>query len=128
MSFWAGLFSAPEIVAKTADAIINTGDALVFTEEERSRANMKKLEWVLKFHEASKGSNIARRWIAIVVTIAFVILVLTTAICILVGWDIKGKLLLSLLADTLVIPMSMIFAFYFGTAIVREFPKNDKAD
>ena len=128
MNFWAGIFSAPEIVSKATDAIIATGDALVFTEEEQSKASLKKLEWVLKFHEASKGSNIARRWIAILVTIVFVLIVVITAGCVLAGAETRADQLLSLLADTLVLPMSMIFGFYFGTSIIRDWPKNEKKD
>ena len=128
MSIWAGIFSAPEIVSKATDAIIATGDALVFTEEEQSKANLKKLDWVLKFHEASKGSNIARRWIAILVTIVFVLIVVITAGCVLVGAETRADQLLALLADTLVLPMSMIFGFYFGTSIIRDWPKNEKKD
>ena len=128
MSIWAGIFSAPEIVSKATDAIINTGDALVFTEEERSKANMKKLEWVLKFHEASKGSNIARRWIAIIITSLFAISIFTIIVMILIDATSRVIALQALLADVLVLPMSMIFGFYFGTSIIRDWPKNEKKD
>lgn len=65
MSFLKRLFSAPDTVAKGMDAVINAGDALVFTEEERSQANYKILELRIKAAEATHGSRLARRILSI---------------------------------------------------------------
>ena len=123
MNWLKGIFSAPEIVSKTTDAIINSGDALFFTDEEKSRANVQKLEWLLKFHEASKGSNLARRWIAMSITIMFLLITFAVVICTLIGFDSQVENLLKLLSDIFIMPMSLIFAFYFGNGVIRDWRK-----
>lgn len=65
MSFLGRLFSAPDAVAKGVDAVINTGDALIFTKEEQSQANHKLLELKIKAAEATHGSRLARRLLAL---------------------------------------------------------------
>lgn len=124
MSFWKNLFSAPEVVSKATDAVINTGDALVFTEEERSEANMRQLEWVLEFHKASTGSNLARRWIAVMTTAIFLLLVVMTAILTVLGWG-NTEALMGLISETLVVPMGLIMGFYFTSGIVRDYRKSN---
>ena len=55
---------------KIIDAVINGGDALILTEQEKKEFNVKKSEVFLEFVKATSGSNVARRFIAI--GIAFV--------------------------------------------------------
>jgi len=79
MNLFKAIFSAPEVVSEAAKAVINTGDALVFTPEEKSVANQKMLDWLLEFHKASSGSRIAQRLIALMTTGVFMVLILATA-------------------------------------------------
>lgn len=131
MSFWARLFGSPSVVDKTVDAVINTGDALVFTDEERSQAELMKLEWVLKYHEASKGSNLARRLIGVLFTFVFLILVIATAVFFAAGAAFElaaitaaGTAILELMGEVMVIPMSAIIGFYFTSGMVRDWKQS----
>lgn len=123
MNFFKSLFSAPEVVSKATDAVIKTGDALVFTDEERSVANQKILDWTLKFHEASKGSNIARRYLAVMFSGVFLLLVVATAIVVGLGLSETADRLMELITETLVVPVGMIITFYFLTGGIREYKK-----
>jgi len=123
MSFFKSLFSAPEVISKATDAVIKTGDALVFTDEERSVANQKILDWTLKFHEASKGSNIARRYLAVMFSGVFLLLVVATAIVVGFGLSETADRLMELITETLVVPVGMIITFYFLTGGIREYKK-----
>jgi len=123
MSFWSSIFSGSETVNKTVDAVINTGDALFFTDEERSVASQKKLDWALKFHEASKGSNVARRLLAVMVTGVFLGLVVLCAILILVKSADRFNLMFDLITNTLATPVSVIVGFYFMSGMVRDYTK-----
>jgi hypothetical protein len=53
------------------DAVINTGDALFFTDEEKSQANFKLMELRIKAAEATHGSRLARRLLALMIVGAF---------------------------------------------------------
>ncbi|MBV2138571.1 MAG: hypothetical protein KUF79_17325 [Candidatus Thiodiazotropha sp. (ex Ctena orbiculata)] len=124
MGLWGSLFAAPEILSKGTDAVIKAGDALVFTEEERSRANLKVLEWTLKYHEASKGSNLARRLLAIMVVGVFLFLILAVAFLYVVGADLMAAKLFGLVSNTLDWPVTTIIAFYFTSGMVKEVVAN----
>lgn len=126
MSFWGRIFGAPEVITKSVDAVINAGDALVFTEEERSKANMERLNWILQFHEASKGSNVARRLIAVMFT--FVFLALTAATAVLAGFGLgdQAAAVFKVVTDALVVPMGLIISFYFAAGMVRDYTGTKK--
>ena len=68
MSFWKRLWDTPDTISKGVDAVIRTGDALVYTEEEKAEFRLKVGEWLLKWQQATSGQNIARRLIAMLVT------------------------------------------------------------
>ena len=126
MSFWGSVFGMPDVVEKGVDAVVKTGDALVFTDEERNKANLMVLEWTLKFHEASKGSNLARRLLALMVVGVFLCLILLVAALYTFGADLTAAKLFGLANSTLSTPVSVIIAFYFTSGMVRDFSANRK--
>jgi hypothetical protein len=70
---WVGrglsaLFSRSETTDALVDAAIKTGDALVFTDEERSDASMMLLKLRIEYAKATTGSRLARRVLAVMVT------------------------------------------------------------
>ena len=121
MGIFSKLFSSSDTVSKTVDAVISTGDALFFTDEEKSVANQKKLDWILKYHEASKGSNIARRLLAVMVTGVFLALVVMVALLYVAGWQEEADKVYALVKDTLVTPVGLVMAFYFTVAALSKF-------
>lgn len=123
MGFWSSIFSSSETVNKTVDAVIKSGDALFYTDEEKAIASQKKLDWILKYHEASKGSNIARRFLAIMIIGVFLFLVVACAILILVESPERFALMFNLIKDTLATPVSVIIGFYFLSGMVRDYAK-----
>lgn len=120
MSFLKRLFSAPDEVAKVTDAVIAAGDKLVLTDEERLDANAATREWLLRFWEASKGGEIARRAIAMATVGAFLLAFLTAAGLAVAG---SGRVegLVSVVA-TFYLPelVGAVFVAYFGKGMVRD--------
>ena len=84
MSFFSRLFSAPEQIVKVTDAIIKSGDALVFTDEERAEFNLKQQKFILDLHKSGAGSNLARRLLAVMTAGVFLFLVLVNAFLIII--------------------------------------------
>ncbi|MCG7904407.1 MAG: hypothetical protein JAY60_18520 [Candidatus Thiodiazotropha weberae] len=128
MSFWGSVFGMPEVVEKGVDAVVRTGDALVFTDEERNKANLMVLEWTLKFHDASKGSNLARRLLALMVVGVFLFLILLVAALYAFGADITAAKLFGLVNNSLSTPVSVIIAFYFTSGMIRDFSASRKGN
>lgn len=123
MSLWSSIFSAPAIVEKSVDAVIKSGDALVFTEEERSQANLKQLDWILEYHKASVGSNLARRFIAVMTMGVFLLMVLLVSGLYISGLTAIATSVYKIIIDILMVPVGMILAFYFSSGMVRDWAK-----
>lgn len=68
MGFWSRLWDTPDTISKGVDAVIQSGDALVYTDEEKAEFGQRVRDWLLKWQQATSGQNIARRLIALMVT------------------------------------------------------------
>ena len=79
--FIKGLFaSEPGKVFEAAKGVGNWIDEQQFTEQEKSQANFKALDYKLKWLNATQGMNLARRYIAMMFCITFL---LSFAICLI---------------------------------------------
>ena len=101
-----GIFAMP----KAVDAIINTGDKLVFTDEERK-------DWVIESAKALGPQTIARRVISIIVTILWTVLTVVCAGLIIFNHDQAAAF--SELYGRISMVFGGVMAFYFGTSLVR---------
>lgn len=122
MSIWSKLFGADKVI----DAGIRAGDALFFTDEEKS-------EWRLRLLKAYEPFKIAQRWLAILLTTPFVALHSLAGIQLLImGW-LPGSLqksvhesalvLMEHNNDTLGLPVAIVLGFYFGGGMIESYNK-----
>ena len=108
---------------KIIDAVVKTGDAMVFTEEEKSVANQKTLDWVLQYMNATNAQNVARRLIAVLVVTTWMFMVLTACVA---GYFDRSEAsyaewMFEVLTEVVGNPYNIIIAFYFLTGTVRAF-------
>jgi hypothetical protein len=96
---------------KAVDAIINTGDALVFTDEERKN-------WLIESAKVLGPQNVARRLIAAGVTVVWVLLTLLEAGLVVFSHSKIAEYHNFYLIAT--VPFGGIMAFYYGTQLRRE--------
>lgn len=70
--FWKKLWGTDEAVRDTIDMVRSAGDKVWYTSEEKAddaRADVSEARaMILRVIEATKGSNLARRFVAIIVT------------------------------------------------------------
>lgn len=119
MSFIGRLFSAPEQIVKVTDAIIKSGDALVFTDEERAEFNLKQQKFILDLHKSGDGSNLNRRLLSVMVAAVF--LSMTVMACFLIVIDHKSApVLIGFVSDVLLPSFGGVMLFYFGHGINRD--------
>jgi len=141
VSFWASLWGAPDLLNKTADAAISTGDKLWLTDEERQDYRERFSTWYLEYLRVSSGSDLARRLLAVMVTAVFLFLIVGTAALYVVGaltaevtelpdgaisvaynnWTAAGDKLFALISDALVSIELAIIGFYFTVRAVTNF-------
>lgn len=100
---------------KTIDAVINSGDALVFTEQEKDASNHKKLDALIRYAEATQSQSVARRFIAASLTFLFTLLIL---LVVAFGYFDRTEesfafFVFNVLKDLVLQPFSIVVAFYF---------------
>lgn len=76
MGWWSSLFSSSSVVEKTTDAIINAGDKIWYTDEEKADMKMsygKFLPTLLKAYEPFKiAQRILAIWFSFLFGLAFI--------------------------------------------------------
>ena len=122
MNIFKRIFGTPKDVTKILDGAIAGLDALVYTEEEKSRANLKISEWYLKYLAATQGQNLARRFIALMVVGLWVLLIISGIIIRAFSVDFSD-FIFSILVDVVAVPFGIIIGFYFLAHTVREYKK-----
>jgi hypothetical protein len=122
-----GFLKAPEAMDKAFDAVIKGGDALVYTKEEQAEMRKKMAEIHLKHIEVTNQENtatsIARRWLAMVITVPFVFLTTGSAILELIGKTAVGDHWQELAMEDYSNLVMMVAIFYFGNHMVKSFKK-----
>lgn len=113
------LFGNSEAVEKATDAVISTGDALFFTDEEKSVASQKILDWKIEYAKATQGQSISRRIIAAGVTAMWMLTGVVALIAASWGQKEYAEYVMKFLVDVVMQPFSIIVGFYFLAHIVK---------
>ena len=66
---FGAIFGSPENTTKVVDGAFHGLDKLFYTDEEKADTAKEVRSWFLKYLEASQPQNLARRFIAITVTL-----------------------------------------------------------
>ncbi len=135
------IFTTPKSIEKTMDAVINAGDKIVYTAEEKADMNLKLNEWWLKYLETTNPQNVSRRLLALVVSFMWSFLIMTavtlaiinkdyTSVSVLLSPDASLANTKELTASGFVFltlyhvvnePFMIILFFYFGGHYLKEF-------
>jgi len=121
MGLWTGIkamFGSGEAAQQMVGGVIAATDAMVFTEEERSRANLLLLELQIKYAEATTGSRLARRYLAIMVTSCYLFWFSVAGFMVLFSRDPKEiiELLTSLAVGASFVAI-ISWYFFTGTSV-----------
>ena len=121
------LFSSnPDEIMTVAKGVGNWIDGQQFTAQEKSTANLKLLEHKLKWIAATQGMNLARRYLAILFAVNFLIAFQICLITTVVGFIFKIDItkLIDSIVDIVIAfqlgwAMVTILVFYFGKGIAE---------
>lgn len=120
MGFFQNIFSSSEPANKLIDAVINTGDALVYTTEEQASDSHKKLAFALEWLKNSSPQNLARRYIAITIVAYFLFV---CSLLLFFGLynpsSMQTLFLQKFISHYLLNPFLGIMGFYFMTHLLR---------
>ena len=127
------IFGAPDTTKSVVDGAIAGLDALVFTDEEKSRAAAGAAEWYLRYLAATQPQNLARRLIALVIVFLWSLLILVGVAARgievyfgLEGEDLFSDYLFEVLAAVVMNPFLMVMGFYFAAHVMRAWQGDKK--
>lgn len=120
---WLSFLTGGSKTAETVvDGAVNGLDAMFFTNEEKSVANQKILDWKLDYAKATAGMSISRRIIVCGVVTAWMILVL---LMIVMGTWMGGehdnvRFLFKVMKEIVATPFAIIVGFYFAAHLLSK--------
>ena len=124
-----GLISKILGSTKNADIIVKKGaefiDHAFYTDEEKAENKVKLVDFYLKYQETTKGQNLARRMIALMLVGLYVALILM-AVVVYPFNPLWSNMLFTTLKDVLMQPFNIVVAFYFGSHLLRNFRDSKK--
>ena len=125
-----GIFSflkAPETIDKMLSAVISTGDALVYTDEEKAEMKKEMAKIHLDHIKATAGENnhtsVARRWLSVLIIVPFVLLTLGSAILDAFGMPEIANHWQELAMEDYSNLIMMVCVFYFGPHLAKALKK-----
>ncbi len=120
MGILSFLTGGSKVAEKVVDGASAGLDMVWFTDEEKSIASQKILDWKLAYAKATAGMSINRRIIVFAVTAVWVVLVLfLIAFGLLKGGDhINTLFLFKVMKEIVAVPFGIIVAFYFLAHVV----------
>ena len=113
MSLWGWLTGSTDTSKKVVEGVIDAGDALFYTSEEKEKDNQSYREWYLKYLEATLPQNISRRFIALVVTVLWALVLVLGIIAKFSGFDDLSKFCFDVLKDIVSPVFMIVITFYF---------------
>lgn len=118
MGLFSWLTGSTETAEKTVDAVISTGDKLWYTDEEKAENRNKINEWYLRYLEATQPQNLARRVIALIVTLLWAFLIVAGVLVDSFGAKEQAQFIFKTLDDVVNTPFITIVTFYFLKRII----------
>ena len=118
-NFFKRIFSGPDVVADTVKSISSGIGKMVFTEQEKTEANIKLTELFIRLQEATSGQNLARRFIAFVVVGMWGFLILLAIFLYLCTLTEQAKFVFDVLKEVILTPYNIVIGFYFFTHFAR---------
>lgn len=119
MGFLASLFGGGKITEQIVSSISSGIDSAFYTDQEKAEANQKILDFKLEWVKATQGQNIARRLVALAVTVMWMLCGLIVLIAKGLGADAFSQFALAYLTDVVTRPFEVIIGFYFLAHVAR---------
>lgn len=118
MNIFRAIFGTADNTKTLVDGAVSGIDALVFTDEEKSRASAQAADWFLKYLAATQPQNLARRLIALMIVSLWGFLALLGVALFKVD-RAYSEFVFKVLAEVVMNPFLMVMGFYFAAHVVR---------
>jgi len=134
MSFWGKLFGSDKALSGVVDGVTNGIDKLWYTDEEKSedaaKAKRDAANFLINWMESTKGQNLARRFLAMMITFVWLIqYLIAKGLLIAAIWVeepeqlMKSAAVISADAQSMTGAMMLILGFYFAAPYMGDIAK-----
>ena len=120
MGIFSWITGGSDTAEKVVDNVSSGLDMMFYTDEEKSIASQKILDWKLKYASASANQSISRRVITITIAALWAMIIIVAVVYgLLAGKDAEGtKFLLEMLEKVVNPPFMIVVGFYFLAHVV----------
>lgn len=115
LSWITGTSTADKVIDKVSNGL----DSIIFTEQEKSDASLKRLDFVLEYMKATAPQNVSRRVIAVIIVALWAALIMLGVLLQLVGWTKDAEFIFQTLSELVNEPFMIVIGFYFLAHVVR---------
>ena len=112
------------------DTVVNTATKIIEKIAGTDWTAKEKADWILRYQDATKHQSLARRFIAILVSFVYSILIATLAVSYIVGNVTSSPEILMiakdikmLMKDLILEPFNYIIMFYFALGAINSIKK-----
>jgi len=126
MGFWGKLFGTDDVIKKTVDGVYNGIDKIVYTDEEKAEMRLKAAESFLKLLKAYEPFKLAQRFLAMSVTLSYLLIWLVSAGLFIYGGVNESNVIIETSKELakwnnemLGLPVSLILGFYFSGGMLE---------
>jgi hypothetical protein len=116
--FFKSLFSSENVIETGIKALVDSGDALVYTAEEKAESRAAGRVWYLDLMKAISPSAKSRRGVAWAITGMVMLLTVVAVVCKLGGWQENAEFILKLMTDVWSWPFVAVVGFYFAPGLM----------
>jgi len=113
------LFGNSKAAEKAVDGIYDGLDAMVFTDEERSVANQKVLDFKIEYAKHTQNQSVSRRIITVAVAAMWAGVCIATLAAKALGLDAYADYAFKFLSEVIMQPFGIIVGFYFLAHVVK---------
>ena len=116
--FFKSIFSSESVIETGIKALVDSGDALFYTEEEKAANKAAQQDWYLKLMVAISPSAKSRRGVAWSIMGMVTLLTIVCVVCKLMGYVENAEYVLKLMTDVWAWPFVAVVGFYFAPALM----------
>ena len=116
------LFGNSDSANKVVDGVVSGIDSMFFTDQEKSIASQKVLDFKIEYAKHTQNQSIARRVIAFAITGLWAILNLL-AVALWFISEPASKFIFEVLKENINVPFMIVVGFYFAAHIVGKIGK-----
>lgn len=118
MGILSKIFGDSKNASTIVEGAVSGLDKIAFTDEERAEHAAKMGDWYLRFLEATNPQNVARRFIAMVVSGVWAFLVVFSVIVFRFDKEL-AEYSFKTMTEAVLNPFMIIMGFYFAAHVVR---------